>query len=187
MLLERIQLEEGEVILKTVRKHWFVITTQLLSVAILFIVPLLALGVLAFLPKEWNLFAHHDAYRPLLAYGTSYWMLGVILFGFNTWTYYFLDLWLITDRRIIVIEQGSFFNRKVSSFRLERLQDIDAEIVGVIPTFLDFGTIRAQTASASENEFVSSGLPRPRDLQALIQAATDKRIEVLQQHHVITP
>ena len=182
MLLEKIELEPGERVLTTVRKHWFVILVQLLSVATMFLVPIIAILILAFIPPEWNAFDLHTGYTTLLTYGVSCWMLLVLLIGFNTWTHYFLDLWLVTDRRIIIIDQHAFFNRKISSFRLERLQDIEVEIVGIIPTFLDFGTLRAQTASASENDFSSTGLPKPRDLQALIQGATDKRLESLKQH-----
>jgi hypothetical protein len=179
MLLEKIELEPGEEVLTTVRKHWFVIVMQLLSVAMLFIIPFIAIIILAILPNAAKIFALHTEYRILLTFAVSSWMLCVILIGFNTWTHYFLDLWLITDRRIIVIDQRAFFSRKVSSFRLERLQDIEVEIEGIIATFLDFGTLRAQTASASENDFTSSGLPNPRELQAVIQGATDKRLEVL--------
>lgn len=179
MLLEKIELEQGEEVLTTVRKHWFVIVMQLLSVGALFLIPFLLLLVLAVMPAAWNAFDLHAEYLALLTLGISCWMLWVLLIGFNTWTHYFLDLWLITDRRIIVIDQRAFFSRKVSSFRLERLQDIEVDITGIIPTFLDFGTLRAQTASASENDFTSSGLPNPRELQALIQSATDKRLEFL--------
>ena len=96
-----------------------------------------------------------------------------------TWTHYYLDLWIITDRRIIVVDQVHFFNRKVSSFRLERLQDIKVSINGIIPTFLNFGTILAQTASDAESNFMSNGLPDPRGLQSTIQKATDARLQTL--------
>ncbi len=95
------------------------------------------------------------------------------------WTHYYLDLWIITDRRIIVIDQIHFFNRKVSSFRLERLQDIKVAVNGVLATFLNYGTIRAQTASAAESNFMTGGLPEPRELQSLIQKATDERLKSL--------
>ena len=99
--------------------------------------------------------------------------------GFTVWTHYYLDLWVISDRRIIVIDQRGFFNRKVSSFRLERMQDIKVTITGIIATLLNFGTIRAQTAGANESNFASGGMPDPRGVQALIQGAMDERLKVL--------
>ena len=97
----------------------------------------------------------------------------------TAWTQYYLDLWILTDRRIIVIDQVYFFNRKVSNFRLERLQDINVSISGLIPTLLDYGTIRAQTASESESNFESKYLPDPRGLQSQIQQAMDARLNKL--------
>ena len=102
-----------------------------------------------------------------------------LLTAFMIWTHYFLDLWVITDRRIIVIDQIHFFNRKVSSFRLERLQDIKVAVDGVIPTLLNFGTLHVHTAGNNEENFTTAGLPDPRELQSLIQKATDLRLKSL--------
>jgi hypothetical protein len=101
------------------------------------------------------------------------------MIGFTTWTHYYLDLWIITDRRIILVDQIHFFNRRVSIFRLERLQDIEFEITGIIPTILNFGTVKAQTASSFESNFKTSGLPDPRGIQSIIQKATDNRLALL--------
>ncbi len=95
------------------------------------------------------------------------------------WTNYYLDLWIITDRRIVVVEQLSFFNRNISMFRIERLQDIEVRTTGLLQTFLNYGTLAAQTAGHFESNFSSSGLPDPRGLQAIIQKAMDERLQKL--------
>jgi len=95
-----------------------------------------------------------------------------------------LDHWIITDRRIIVIDQIRFFQRNVSIFRLERLQDIEFNVSGLIATVLNFGTLKAQTAGTHEHNFQTSGLPDPRGLQGLIQKATDDRLTSI---HVNSP
>ena len=99
--------------------------------------------------------------------------------GFMIWTNYYLDLWIITDRRIIYVDQKSFFNRNVSMFRLERLQDIEIKTVGLLQTFLNYGSLSAQTAGSTESNFDSTGLPDPRGLQAIIQRAMDARLKNL--------
>jgi hypothetical protein len=179
MLFEKIELEPNEAVLKVVRKHWFVITIELLSTLILAFLPFALISAYVFIPKEFVLIENTGSATTFFTYGTSIWILLTLLLTFMVWTHYYLDLWIITDRRIIAIDQIHFFNRKVSSFRLERLQDIKVAINGVIPTFLNYGTIRAQTASAAENNFMTSGLPDPRELQSLIQKATDARLESL--------
>lgn len=179
MLYEKIELEAGEQVLDTVRKHWFVITIELLGLVVLAVMPLLVLSVVAALPEIPALDALLNGQAPLITYGIAAWLLIMTMMGFTVWTHYYLDLWVVTDRRIIVIDQRGFFNRKVSSFRLERMQDIKVTIQGIIPTLLNFGTIKAQTAGANESNFQSSGMPDPRGVQATIQGAMDARLKVL--------
>lgn len=182
MLFEKIQLEPDEVILKIVRKHWFVIIAEFVGVFFLFLLPFFALFLLAIFPDILNLLhINLGHYTALIAFAISAWAILTLMTGFMIWTHYYLDLWIITDRRIILIDQIQFFNRNVSIFRLERLQDIEFSINGVIPTFLNFGTLKAQTAGHFESNFSSNGLPDPRELQAIIQRAMDARILVV--HH----
>lgn len=186
MLYEKIELEADELVLDTVRKHWFIITLELVSVFLLAIVPLVFLIGYAFVPHFPAFDAIFAGEAPLVTYGISIWLLFMCMMGFTVWTHYYLDLWVITDRRIIVIDQRAFFNRKVSSFRLERLQDIKITIKGIIPTLLNFGTIRAQTAGANESNFASTGMPDPRGVQATIQGAMDARLRALGGGSIVT-
>jgi len=179
MLLEKIELEENEAVLLTVRKHWFIILSELFGILIMLAAPFLLIILYVLLPTTLPASIDLTTYLPLIAFFSAVWLLFSLMAGFSIWTHYYLDLWIVTDRRIIVIDQVGFFNRKVSSFRLERLQDIKVLIAGIIPTFLNFGTIRAQTASAAESNFASTGLPDPRNIQAVIQKATDERLRTI--------
>lgn len=178
MLLEKIQLEPGEEILKIVRRHWFILVAELFSVFLMLLFPFFILFLIALFPHALNPFdislAH---YTSLIAFAVASWSILSLMTGFTIWTHYYLDLWIITDRRIILVDQIRFFSRNVSIFRLERLQDIEFYVQGFIPTLLNFGTLKAQTASAFESNFKGHGLPDPRGLQALIQKATDDRLK----------
>lgn len=186
MLYEKIELEPNEEILKVVRKHWFIIVVELFGVMIMLLLPIFILFLLTILPKEnLPLAIELDTHLPLIIFSLTVWTLFALMTGFMIWTHYFLDLWVITDRRIIVIDQVSFFNRKVSSFRLERLQDIKFSVIGLIATFLNFGTIRAQTAGMAENSFETHGLPDPQGLLSVIQKAMDIRLRYLGKLHNI--
>ena len=177
MLLEKLDLEDGEVILTQVRKHWFVIVSQLIGLAIGALVPLMLLTALFNLPSAFNgLSLHLEQYSSPIAFFIATWLLLSSISGFTIWTRYYLDLWVITDRRIIAIEQISFFNRSVGIFRLERMQDIEFSIKGLIQTFFNFGTLKAQTAGEEETNFMSDGMPNPDRLQGIIQKAMDDRI-----------
>lgn len=170
MLTEKIQLESDEVILIQVRKHWFVLCTQLLVVIIVALIPLIAyiaaiqFGVFAYVSVSIN-----TAFLIALYSG---WLILAWMGFFSVWTNYYLDVWTITNKRLIAVDQRGLFNRSTGSFRLERLQDINVTIQGIIPTFLNFGNLEAETAS-NDKEFVARAIPKPQELKALILSAAD--------------
>lgn len=65
------------------------------------------------------------------------------------WADYYLDVWIITTKRLIDIRQSSLFSRQISEFQIDRVQDVTIDIHGIIPTLLKFGNLRVETASAS--------------------------------------
>jgi len=179
MLYDKIELENEETVSRTARKHWFIIYTELALVILFALLPLFSMMFLLATPLSENLrelFLNNSSF---IIFSLALWLLLSSLAAMTVWTNYFLDLWVVTDRRIIVIEQNGFFNRKIGNFRLERLQDIQVTINGVIATLLDFGTITAQTAGATSNNFESQFLPHPRELQAIIQTAMDSRLKTI--------
>jgi hypothetical protein len=176
MLFDKIHLESDETVVTTVRMHWLIITLEIVGIAFVGAVPFILVLLVLFFPTESIIRSMMSDYFIYYVFFSCIWLVYATIATISVWTHYYLDLWIITDRRIIVIDQIHFFNRKVSSFRLERLQDIKVRISGIIPTLFNYGTIRAQTASAAESNFTSPALPDPRKLQALIQNAMDARL-----------
>ncbi len=180
MLFEKIHLEENEQILKVVRKHWFIIFAELFFMVMMAIVPFILFFVVKNFPILTELFKLESIpVGPLSTFIIAGWLVICVIASYMIWTNYYLDLWIITDRRIVVVEQLSFFNRNISMFRIERLQDIEVKTAGLLQTFLNYGTLAAQTAGHFESNFNSSGLPDPRGLQAIIQKAMDERLHKL--------
>ena len=177
MLYEKIKLEDDERVIATVRKHWWVIFLHLLSIAVMAWSPLL---IYLFITQINLSLGTIDISTILVDYGVhlfffyTVWIFINWVILFNAWTDYYLDLWVVTTKRLISIDQRGLFSRLVASFRLDRLQDVNIEISGVIPTFLNFGTIEAQTAGGEANhEFRSHNMPDPRGLKAIIVKAAD--------------
>jgi hypothetical protein len=183
MLVEQIKLEESENIVQVVRKHWFILFSFIVGDVLLALLPLF--GYLAIIIIFNGLPAGTLA-ALLSAEGLSgtlwffylAWLLLIWMHFTNHLTDYYLDLWVITDRRIVAIDQRGFFRRFLSSFRLERLQDLNVEVNGFIATLLNFGTIDAQTAGSSNEEFKTANMPDPRGLKALIIRLADERQRV---------
>ncbi len=180
MLFEKIQLEDDEKILSLVRRHWFVLFVEIFGVLVIALLPFFSFYIVTRLIdlSETEIFSYIDIYRAELIFISALWFLMHWMTMATIWTDYYLDLWPVTNKRIISIEQKGLFRREIGSFRLERLQDMQVEIDGIIQTFLDFGTVEAETASGSSDEFRARNLPKPRELKALILKATDKRMNI---------
>lgn len=102
----------------------------------------------------------------------SVWTLLLWAKFFAIWTDYYLDVWIVTDRRIVNIDQKGLFHREVSTLRMERIQDVTLEIEGIIATVLGFGDVLVQTAGET-GEFVIKGVNNPEHIKRKILSHVD--------------
>lgn len=174
MKLESLQLDPNEHILKTVHRHWIMLLQRIFSLVVFVVMPPLAWIIVLILqavqidlPVDFAHYTSHFIYLYLT------WLLFLWMSLAHMLVNHYLDVWIITSQRIITIDQQGFFRRHIGSFRLEKLQDINIEINGIIATFLDYGTVEVETASESMGEFRAHHLPHPQALKALILEATD--------------
>lgn len=174
MVFEKMQLEDDEQVLAIVRRHWFYLFKQIFFVIILILMPLVGLWLTNFFasPQLDEFFALYTLH---LVFLYAFWLLINWMLLASIWTDHYLDIWVITGHRIININQAGLFRRQIGTFRLERLQDLNVEINGIIETLFDYGTIHAETASGSQEEFKAEHLPHPRELKSLILQAAEKR------------
>lgn len=70
---------------------------------------------------------------------------------------YYLDVYIITNERIVNIEQNGFFKREISELHLHQIQDVSAKVNGFLPTIMHYGDVFIQTAAEREN-FVFANL-----------------------------
>ncbi|OGG68751.1 hypothetical protein A3H77_02380 [Candidatus Kaiserbacteria bacterium RIFCSPLOWO2_02_FULL_56_11] len=162
--MKEFELEKGEHTVKSVRKHWFVFVLELLPYAILAALPLALPRAIELAPVPLLTI---DFSSPLARTLLSVWWLGVWTGAFAAFTRYFLNLWVLTNMRVVDIHQKSFFHRDVSSLVLSRVQDITVETKGLMYSLLDIGTINVQSAGAIER-FTIRGIPHPAMLRDII-------------------
>jgi uncharacterized membrane protein YdbT with pleckstrin-like domain len=86
------------------------------------------------------------------------------------WTDYYLDVWIVTNRRVIDVEQRGLFSREIATMQLSKIQDITTEVKGFLPTLIGFGDVHVQTAGL-EREFVIRGVPHPHKTREMIESA----------------
>lgn len=137
-----LDLHPNEKIVMVLRRHWWVMVGPTASLVILATIPL-ALGIVA--PQLMAEF-DYPQFDYLVGLVLALYLMGLLLFAFILWTNYYLDAWVITNERIIDIEQLNLFSRSVSEFPLEKVQDVSVEVHGLLQTFLRFGDLVVSTA-----------------------------------------
>jgi hypothetical protein len=96
----------------------------------------------------------------VIALTFSAYLLFVLQQFFTSWVEYALDVWVVTNLRVMNIDQRTLFHRRVSELALYNIQDVTSETKGPLATFLGYGTIVVETAGEQEH-FVFPNLPRP--------------------------
>lgn len=155
---------EGEKIIKIVRKDIFILFRKIIFFCLLFVLPLAFLSIT--LLNYPNLFDNQIAYPFIALLGSAYYLFIWLLFFFSFVDYY-LDLWIITNERIIDIQQKGFFSRIIAEQRLYRIQDVTSEVHGFLPTVLKYGDVHIQTAGAKQR-FLFHEVPHPEDVRNMI-------------------
>ncbi len=162
-------LQFDEKILGVKRRHWFYLYISLFGIGFIGLLALLA-------PLALTLFAFQlmRAYFSEVFFGVTLFLEIVWIVIFYTIADYYLDYWIITDRRIILIKENGIFNRVVQTVDFESIQDISTKIVGVFPTVLDFGDVIIQSAG-TRGRFVFEKVPKPAVVRDQILKAREDR------------
>ncbi|MBI5466450.1 MAG: PH domain-containing protein [Candidatus Kerfeldbacteria bacterium] len=175
MLLDRFLPSPlpGEKIIFYLRRHWFVFARQVVWYVILLTLPPVAVVlILKFMPSLWDRLFNGALTQVLVTLAVSLYYLAIWLFFWNAWVDYYLDVWLVTNERIVSLEQRGLFNRTVAELRLSRVQDVAAQTKGLASTIFNFGQIRVQTAGEEAN-FVFHQVPHPYEVAEKVMRLAD--------------
>lgn len=69
----------------------------------------------------------------------------VILYWFYHWIGWYYSVYILTDQRLIDIQQHGLFNRRVNEVALERIQSVNYHVKGLQAAMFKFGDITVQT------------------------------------------
>jgi len=168
LLQKNIRLQPEESVLTVVRKHWFILLFNSIGILLAGFVPFILAIIIA------PLVSVHPA---LPAYITSVWLLIILMMLFTVWTNYYLDIWIVTDKRIINIDQIHLFKRDIFTLRIERVQDVRVQVHGLFATLMRFGNLEIQTAGTESMSSVIKGIPNPSTVRNIILEYIDLTTE----------
>lgn len=164
----------NEHVLLLLRRHWTVLAKHVFRLVLALILPPIVLSFLyIYLGFELDPAA---VLYVFIVLALSLYYLFAFLAYFHDFVDYHLDVWIVTDQRILSIEQSGLFKRVTSELNILQLQDVTSEISGKIQTFLDFGYVYIQTAG-QEARFTFEEVHHPSEVCKVILQAHDRAVK----------
>ena len=151
LFLFKKHLEDDEILMMVVHKHWFIGLKSVFWPTVFFIADFYLL----------TLFHANAMYLVVAILAVTF-----IVWWIRNFFDYFLDAWLITNQGIIDITWFGWFHRQSTRVLYSDLQGISYEIKGVMGTLLNFGTVsieKISTGAVISLEFVKN----PKNIELL--------------------
>ena len=145
---------ENEVVLLYLHRHWYTLLSKMIGLFFASLIPFIIVAVSGPIINSFGL-------NTVVVFLFSvYYMALWYVFGYFI-TMYTMDIWIVTDSRIIDSTQNGFFNRTVSEISLGNIQDITTTVSGAIPTMMNYGDVEVQSAGAADHfKFRQVGNPQ---------------------------
>lgn len=155
--------EDDEEILLFLRRHmitniYWLIITFLLLIAPLVIVPfIVALSLFPFeIPPNYG-----------LVLGIFYYLV-VFCYGFINFLYWFYNIGIITDRRVVDVDYSGIIYVHVAATIVSKIEDVSYAQTGFLRTLFNYGDVSIRTA-AQVLDFEFLRVPHPSKVTFIIQ------------------
>jgi hypothetical protein len=155
--------QADEKICLVLREHWAVLLAKVGLWFVMLVLYLVYDYALLYYAPEYI----PAAYLPLLEVLRIIYLMFLSLGLFIIFTLYYLHSHIITNERIVTIEQRSLLHHTISELHLNQIQDVTAEVHGLPENLLDFGDVFIQTAGETER-FLFHNVPNPTRVTKLI-------------------
>lgn len=164
----------NEHVIVILRRHWIVWFKYILQLVFFNVLPVVISIVLYFF-VGWSPSPEGPIYIGLVFLLSTYY-LGAWLMYFHAFIDYRLDSWVLTDQRIVNVEQQGMFDRVISELSVTKVQDVTSEVHGHMQTFLDYGNVYVQTAG-EQQRFVFLNVPHPEEVARLVVKVNDAALQ----------
>lgn len=165
---EAIHQKPSEQIQLMLRRHPITFVPKFFLFVVLLIVPFL-------FPIIFPASIRNDPFwgTVLILLGSAYFLFILVLF-LEQFVDYYLDLWIVTNERIIDINQVGLFKRTVAELDLKKIQDVSSDITGFFATFFNYGDVGIQSAGATQ-KFGFHKVPKPHEVRTQVLKLAEKK------------
>ena len=105
--------------------------------------------------------------------GAIFWYVAVFGMLLAKFLYWFFNVYIVTDERVVGVGFINLFYRVVSTAKIEEIQDLSVRSSGAFETFFNYGSVFIQTA-AQVSEFEFLRVPRPEVVAKVINQMIDQ-------------
>jgi len=155
---ERGNMFEGqrpsEKIIFILRKHPAVLFRPILWLSLLTLLPIFAFVYFKF---SW-----------VFSYTFFFWLIFGGAYGLRTWYCFKESQYILTNERLICVEQKNFFHRLVSEADLPKIQGANYEVKGFWPSMLEFGNVEVHLYPPAGAKMILKEVEEPKKIQQQI-------------------
>lgn len=161
---------DNETVYLVVRKHPIYLGTKFVLLLIFLVAIILGWQYFSALPSEASL----SNFTPLATAIFYLLLAGVLFAAYALWMLYYLHMQIITNIRIVDVNQVSLLHREVSELNITNVQDVSSEVTGVFGTAFDYGDVLVQTAGVQQ-KFVFEKVSHPEIIKKLLLDLYEKQ------------
>jgi hypothetical protein len=153
----------NEKILLVVREHWFLLFTKILFILFLVVLPF----IINLLLGDKLPFISIPQVQAIISVFLQLYYITLLISLFIIWILYYLNLHIVSEERIVDIDQVGLLNHTVSELNVETIEDVTGQTTGLFGNLLDYGTVYVQTAGTTER-FEFENIPHPQHIAKII-------------------
>jgi uncharacterized membrane protein YdbT with pleckstrin-like domain len=154
--------DDKEEVILFLRQHPIVNVKWIVLVILMLAIP----SVFSFFPPFAQLPIN---FQFVITMGWYMFVFGYALAKFMGW---FFNIYILTDERVVDVDFQNIFFRKISTAKIEEIQDVNIQSSGSFETFFGYGSVFIQTAAeVSQFEFLQ--VPNPDRVGKIINQMID--------------
>lgn len=141
------KIRHGEKVYLVMRRHWFI---PFVKAGLWIFLAVVVVAGMTYLKQNFGFFAAGTPQKIIDVF-VSVFLILVALGLLIVWTMYYLNVQMVTNKRIIDINQKSIIHHESTELRLEKVQDVTTEIKGPLANLFNYGNVFIQTAGTEQN------------------------------------
>jgi hypothetical protein len=163
--------EDNEQVILLLRQHWITNVIWLATAVIFIILPIFLFPLIARVVTLPPVIP-----ETVISVIAMIWYLFTFSYIIVNFLYWYFNIWIVTNERIIDIEFVNLLNKKFSATRISKIEDVSMHTSGFIGSLFEYGDVFVQTA-ATEAVFKISAVPTPEQVVRVVNNLMGKEEE----------